>query len=416
MRNHTDATVGRYIRKCSNTLETLTLHEMRLNGQCLQQAQGGQLRSLTLKRVKWLEIRKVAAVAHKNPYLTKFALEHYTKRGHTHVNVEELIVKMKYLRSLELRGYRFEKFATVAALPYLTDLDLCISNVIEINRLMQAMTLEYRSRIRRLQMTVDYVLSDAAVMGFSRLQALEDLKLIVSVDGAALNRIYERLGDCRQLTSFELISFNEEDTDLAEPCLRMSQLRSLKISLHKNAHNLTAIASLQHLVWLDLHLSSCRCESYTQANNVDVNELMLLLAERNTVQELSLRLLPEIQLTPATMKRCGEQFTSLQFFKYRGQLVEQSFFYSLNVFRNLIEVIYVNTPTITTAVTGVEMDVVALQNMVQTMEWLRRFTIVVGWPKEMYRNARDLAESRSGLEVVVRAKEPEFKLRGVEQK
>lgn len=415
LERHTDAMVGRCMRKCSATLETLTLHEMRVTGECLLQVQGGQLRSLTIKRCRQLEAFRVVCCANQNPLITKFALEHNTGHGYAGVDIEQIILKMKNLLSLELRGFRFEKLAIIATLPHLIDLNLCVPSVLEVNQLVHELTLAAPSRIQRLQMYIDFVLSDAAVLGFACLHDLQDLKLIVSVPAAVVTPIYEQLTNCRRLTSFELTSSNEEDTDLAVPLLQMPHLQSLKVCLHRNAINLSAIASLEHLVWLDLHLSSCRCASYTQSTSADVNELMLLLASRNTVQELSLSLLPDIQLTPATMKACGEQFTSLQFFKYRGELAYRSFFYSLDVFTNLIEVIYVSTPTIMSRATGVEMDVDELQDMVQEMHRLRRFTIVVEQPKEMYRNARDLAESRSGLEVVVQAKEPEFKLRGVDK-
>lgn len=200
-----------YLEECKDTLQSLTLKNVRFNGECLEPLKN--LTTLRLSNVARLNLEKLITCLERNPNIERF--DHCLRNGFLDIPVERLCQKLKNIQSLSIGPIEPTK-ANVLGLSSLlltlttltvkfTDTDK-VWDMDEINLFLRTMALRNRIDSLGLDLPRKYRLTVDTLRSFSKFTSLK----VLSIDTIWNFEDILRIIEIKQRT-LQMISLNFEE-------------------------------------------------------------------------------------------------------------------------------------------------------------------------------------------------------------
>lgn len=284
-----DNVVANYLNQAYDTLHTLTLERMTINGSCLNNSPS--LKTLGLRSLTTLNVNNVHRFLTRCYSLISFTLE--MPGFESGKNTQLLAPNMMTLRILKLNINNRLPFMEridvlpITNMPSLTTLELEIFSMNGLNQVIQQLA-KYNT-IERLVLTLNDFLEKETINTMFHFSKLRSVKLIVDKQ-KKLSQLYQvipYLTHDNKLTTFELVVCAFDASTL---CHYIHEVKHLVIRVNGPLDNMYTFTLLSDIKTIDLTMR-LHDRFFFHSQHDDTLEMLCTIATMNGIAKLTLTLL-----------------------------------------------------------------------------------------------------------------------------
>lgn len=281
-----DQVVANYLEQCTETLDSLTLERMTINGSCLNTCK--PLKSLTLRLLATLNVDNVHKYLNRCESMVSLDLElpGFLARKNTKLlGVNMVALKMLKLQVDNRRRMQID-VSPIIKMVNLTTLELEICSMLGLNEVIKH--LATINQIERMSLCLNDFLEQDTIGAFSHFTKLRTLKLIVNKNThmPQLYTVLTCLPNDTQMSTFELDVCVFDASALS----RLQQVKHLVIRVNGALENLHTIALLTHIrtIELTMHLHD---QFFLRAQDEDAIEMVRKISATIGIAKLTMTLM-----------------------------------------------------------------------------------------------------------------------------